>query len=64
MRLSRREQLLRLGRTALGKLVDLALGWQAEVQALRRQIKELQARLARNSTNSHQPPATLLPATT
>jgi len=57
MRLNRRQQLFRLARTALGKLIDLVLRMEAQVRELRRQVKELKARLARNSTNSHQPPS-------
>lgn len=64
MRLSRRQQLLKLARNGLGKLIDLLLRLEArlrrlvgEVRALRRQVKELKARLALNSTNSSQPPS-------
>jgi len=59
MRLSRRQQLFQLARSGLGKLIDLLLRLEArlrrlveEVRALRRQVKELKARLALNSTNS------------
>lgn len=65
MRLSRRQRLFELGRTALGKLIDWLLRLEAklcqlrhEVSALRRQVKELKARLALNSTNSSKPPST------
>jgi transposase len=64
MRLSRREQLRKLARTGLGKLIDLILRLEAklcrllrEVRALRRQVKELKARLALNSRNSSKPPS-------
>jgi transposase len=57
MRLSRRQQLFELARTALDKLVDLVLRLEAEVCDLRRHVKELQARLALNSRNSSKPPS-------
>jgi transposase len=64
MRLSRRQQLFQLARSGLGKLIDLLLRLEArlrrlveEVRALRRQVKELKARLALNSTNSSKPPS-------
>ncbi len=64
MRLSRRQQLFQLARSGLGKLIDLLLRLEAklrrllgEVSALRRQVKELKARLALNSTNSSKPPS-------
>jgi transposase len=57
MRLSRRQQLFQLARTSLGKLIGLLLRLEAQVRQLRQQVKELQARLALNSTNSSQPPA-------
>jgi transposase len=64
MRLSRRQQLCALARTAVGKLIDLVLCLEdqlrrayRELDALRRQLKELKARLALNSTNSSQPPS-------
>jgi transposase len=57
MRLSRRQQLFELARTALGQLVDLVLRLEAEVCALRRQVKELKARLSLNSRNSSKPPS-------
>ena len=58
MRLSRRKQLLKLARASLSKLIDLVLRLEAEVRQLRRQIKELKARLALNSRNSSKPPST------
>jgi transposase len=65
MRLSRRQQLFKLARSGLGKLIALLLRLEArlrrlsgEVSALRRQVKELKARLALNSTNSSRPPST------
>jgi len=64
MRLSRRQQLFQLARSGLGKLIELLLRLEAklrrllgEVSALRRQVKELKARLALNSTNSSKPPS-------
>jgi len=71
MRLSRWQQLFRLGRAALRKLVALTLRSEAlverlrrqvatlrqRVRALERQVKELKGRLALNSTNSGKPPA-------
>ena len=58
MRLSRRQQLFKLARTSLAKLIDLLLRLETQVRELRRQVRELQARLALNSTNSHKPPST------
>jgi len=57
MRLSRRQQLVRLGRGALSKLIQMLLRLEAEVRQLRRQVKELKARLALNSRNSSKPPS-------
>ncbi len=57
MRLSRRQQLFKLARTGLAKLIDLVLGLEAEVRQLRRQVKELKAHLALNSRNSSKPPS-------
>jgi len=57
VRLSRRKQLLGLARTALSELIDLLLRLEAEVRQLRRQVKELKARLALNSRNSGKPPS-------
>jgi transposase len=57
MRLSRRQQLWELARTALDKLVELVLRLEAEVRQLRRQVQELKARQALNSTNSSRPPS-------
>lgn len=56
--MSRRQQLFKLARTALGKLIDLLLRLENEVRELRRQVKELKARLALNSANSSKPPST------
>ena len=72
MRLSRCQQLFKLGRAALGKLVGLVLrleglvgglrrqlqALQQRVRALERQVKDLKGRLALNSTNSSKPPST------
>ena len=57
MRLSRRQQLFLLARTALSKLIDRLLRLEAEVHQLRRQVKELKGRLALNSRNSSKPPS-------
>jgi len=71
MRLSRRQQLWKLARTALGQLIALVLRLEGlvgrlrrqlhalrdQVRALERQVKELTARLALNSTNSGKPPS-------
>lgn len=57
MRLSRRQQRFRLARSAPSKLIDLLLRLEAEVRRLRRQVKELKARLALNSRNSSKPPS-------
>jgi transposase len=62
--MSRRQQLFRLARSSLDKLVEWALGLEAklrqahrELDALRRQVQELRGRLALNSTNSGKPPS-------
>jgi transposase len=57
MYLKRRQQLFKLARTCLSKLIDLLLCLEAEVRELRRQVKELKARLALNSRNSSKPPS-------
>jgi transposase len=71
MPLSRFQQLVRLGRAALGKLAALALrletlvgqlrrqlrALQERVRALERLVQDLEGRLALNSTNSGKPPA-------
>lgn len=57
MPLSRRRQLFKLARTCLSKLIDLLLRLEVEVHQLRRQVKELKARLALNSRNSSKPPS-------
>jgi len=57
MRLSRRQQLFKLARTCLTRLIDLLLRLEAEVRQLRCQVHELKARLALNSTNSSKPPS-------
>ncbi len=56
--MSRRQQLLKLARTCLGRFIDLLLRLENEVRELRRELKELKARLALNSTNSSKPPST------
>ena len=58
MGLNRRQQLLKLARTGLRQVIDLLLRLEAEVRQLRRQVKELKARLALNSQNSSKPPST------
>jgi transposase len=55
--MSRRQQLWKLARTCLAKLIDLLLGLEKEVRDLRRQVKELKDRLALNSRNSSKPPS-------
>ena len=57
MRLSRRQQLFKLAGAAPGKLIEWVLRLENEVQQLRRQVKELKARLALNSRNSSKPPS-------
>lgn len=54
----RRQQLFQWARTGLSKLIDLLLSLEEQVRQLRRQVKELQARLALNSRNSSKPPST------
>ncbi len=55
--MSRRQQLWKLARTCLAKLIDLLLRLEKEVRDLRRQVKELKDRLALNSRNSSKPPS-------
>jgi transposase len=55
--MSRRQQLWKLARTCLTKLIDLLLRLEREVRDLRRQVKELKGRLALNSRNSSKPPS-------
>jgi len=57
MHLSRKQQLFKLARTSLSKLIKLLLRLEGEVRQLRRQVKELKARLALNSRNSSKPPS-------
>jgi hypothetical protein len=54
----RRRQLGKLARTCLSALIELLLRLEAEVRALRRQVKELKDRLALTSRNSGKPPST------
>lgn len=56
--MSRRRQLWKLARTCLSALIELLLRLEAEVRALRRQVKELKGRLALTSRNSGKPPST------
>ena len=62
--MNRRQELFRLARSGLDKLIELALGLEAklrqahrEIGTLRRQVQELRGRLALNSRNSGKPPA-------
>lgn len=55
--MSRRQQLFQMSRTCLAALIDRLLSLEAQVRELRRQIKELKDRLARNSPNSRKPPS-------
>jgi transposase len=62
--MSRQQQLFRLARSGLDKLIALVLGLEAELRqarreigTLRRQLQELRGRLALNSRNSGKPPA-------
>lgn len=55
--MSRRQQLFKLARTGLAKLIGRRLRLEAEVRQLRRQVKELRARLALNSRKSRKPPS-------
>lgn len=57
MQLSRKEQLFKLARRSVSKLIAVALRLEAEVRKLRRQVKQLKARLALNSRNSSKPPS-------
>ena len=45
----------KLGRLARSALVELILAFQERVAQLERRLKELEERLAKNSSNSHQP---------
>jgi transposase len=54
----RRRQLWKLARTCLSALIELLLRLEAEVRALRSQVKELKDRLALSSRNSSKPPST------
>jgi transposase len=54
----RRRQLWNLARTCLSALIEMLLRLEAEVRALRSQVKELQDRLALTSRNSGKPPST------
>ena len=53
-----RQQLFKLARTCLSKLIDLLLRLEDQVRQLRCEVKELKARLALNSRNSSKPPST------
>jgi transposase len=57
MRLSRWQQLFLLACSTLSKVIDLLLRLEVEAHQLRRQVKELKARLALNSRNSSKPPS-------
>ena len=45
--MSRKEQLIKLARCGLALLIELILGLESQIRELRRQIKELQGRLAK-----------------
>jgi transposase len=55
--MSRRKELSKLARRSLAALINLVLGLEAQVRELRRQIKDLKDRLARNSRNSNKAPS-------
>lgn len=57
MKLFTREELLPLARTHPEALVDIILALQEQVARLEARVKELEAQLARNSSNSGQPPS-------
>lgn len=52
-----RQELFKLARTGLAKIVDFVLDLQAQLGQLRRRVQELEARLALNSRNSSRPPS-------
>jgi transposase len=56
--LSRREQLLRQVRLQPERVVDQLLAAEHQIEVLQQQLRTLEDRQARNSTNSHQPPST------
>src|ERR1017187_7335464 len=47
----------KLGRLAQGDLVQLILVFQERVAQLEQRLKDLEGRLAKNSSNSHHPPS-------
>ena len=55
--MSRRQQLVQLAQSGWQVLLALVLRLEAEVRALRRELQALKDRVARNSRNSSQPPA-------
>jgi len=57
MKLFTREELLPLARANPEAMVDLFLALQARLVQLEQRVKELEAQLARNSSNSGQPPS-------
>lgn len=52
-----REELLPLARTQPEVLVKIILAWQEQLAQLEQRVKELEAQLARNSSNSRRPPS-------
>src|SRR5437870_9743635 len=47
----------KLGRLARSALIELLLAFQERVAQLEQRLKDLEGRLAKNSSNSHQPPS-------
>lgn len=60
--MSRRRQLFQLARRSLAALIEWVLSLEAQLRQLQRYVKQLEARLAQNSQNSHKPPSTDGPA--
>ena len=57
MKLFTREELLPLARSHPEALVDIILALQERLAQLEQRVKELEAQLARNSSNSNEPPS-------
>lgn len=55
--LSRREELLRQARRHPEVVVDWVVALEGQLRDLREKVRQLEERLSRNSTNSHQPPS-------
>src|SRR3989442_1544380 len=53
----RREELLPLAHRQPEALVEIILALQERLEQLEKRVKELEAQLAKNSQNSHQPPS-------